>query len=127
MRFRLWRCGFLTMLFLSPCLLPAGGVLEEGGTLASVVAEEARAREPSIPWQSVSAAGSETSAGKRSVGPGMRMEAVRKLWGEPAEVRKVRTCFGAAEEWVYRGDPRRYGTDERILQFDEDGVLTEIK
>ncbi|MGH8059789.1 MAG: hypothetical protein ACREOH_21550 [Candidatus Entotheonellia bacterium] len=58
---------------------------------------------------------------------GMRKEDVRARWGAPAEVRKNRTCFGTAEEWVYRGDPQRYGADERVLSFDEWEVLTEIR
>jgi len=58
---------------------------------------------------------------------GMTKEQVRMLWGEPVAVRKIRTCFGAQEEWVYRGDPQRYGGEERTLRFDEDDVLDEIK
>ena len=58
---------------------------------------------------------------------GMDKEAVRGLWGDPAEVRKMRTCFGWQEEWVYRGDQQRYGADERTLLFDEGEVLSEIK
>jgi hypothetical protein len=58
---------------------------------------------------------------------GMGKEAVRDLWGKPAEVRKIRTCFGWQEEWVYRGDQQRYGADERTLLFDEGEVLSDIK
>jgi len=61
------------------------------------------------------------------VAVGMRKEDVRARWGAPMEVRKNRTCFGTAEEWVYQGDPRRYGADERVLSFDEWDVLTEIR
>ena len=61
------------------------------------------------------------------VSVGMRKETVRAWWGEPAEVRKNRTCFGTAEEWIYRGDRQRYGADERVLSFDEWEVLTEIR
>jgi hypothetical protein len=58
---------------------------------------------------------------------GMRKEQVRVLWGEPAEVRRIRTCFGTKEEWVYRGDPARYGGQERTLLFDEGEILEELK
>jgi hypothetical protein len=58
---------------------------------------------------------------------GMRKETVLARWGEPAEVRKNRTCFGVAEEWVYRGDPERFGAEVRVLFFNEDDVLTEVK
>jgi hypothetical protein len=62
-----------------------------------------------------------------SVTPGMGKEAVREVWGDPAEIRKIRTCFGWQEEWVYRGDAKRFGISERVLLFDEGEVLTEIK
>jgi hypothetical protein len=58
---------------------------------------------------------------------GMGKEVVRELWGKPAEVRKIRTCFGWQEEWVYRGDQQRYGADERTLLFDEGEILSDIK
>ena len=63
---------------------------------------------------------------QRSLGA-LGKEAVRTAWGEPEEIRKIRTCFGWQEEWVYRGDPKRFGASERILLFDEGEVLTEIK
>jgi hypothetical protein len=72
-------------------------------------------------------AGSEKSTGGTSLTPGMGKEAVRTVWGDPEEVRKIRTCFGWQEEWVYRGDAKRFGASERILLFDEGEVLTEIK
>jgi hypothetical protein len=62
-----------------------------------------------------------------SIARGMGKESVRTVWGEPEEIRKIRTCFGWQEEWVYRGDPKRFGVSERILLFDEGEVLTEIK
>ena len=65
--------------------------------------------------------------GSTSITRGMGKEAVRTEWGEPEEIRKIRTCFGWQEEWVYRGDPNRFGVSERILLFDEGEVLTEIK
>jgi hypothetical protein len=75
--------------------------------------------------------GQSASTGKLPEGPsvahGMGKEAVRTVWGDPDEVRKIRTCFGWQEEWVYRGDSKRFGADERILLFDEGEVLVEIK
>lgn len=58
---------------------------------------------------------------------GMGKTEVRQVWGSPEEVRKLRTCFGWQEEWVYRGDVERFGASERVLLFDEGEVLTEIK
>jgi hypothetical protein len=58
---------------------------------------------------------------------GMGKAEVRQAWGTPEEVRKLRTCFGWQEEWVYRGDVERFGASERVLLFDEGEVLTEIK
>jgi hypothetical protein len=65
--------------------------------------------------------------GSTAITRGMGKEAVRTVWGEPEEIRKIRTCFGWQEEWVYRGDPKRFGFSERVLLFDEGEVLTEIK
>ncbi|MBI3329692.1 MAG: hypothetical protein HYZ81_23670 [Nitrospinae bacterium] len=81
----------------------------------------------SAAFSPVQAAASETPAGHISVIVGMRKDVVRTLWGEPAEIRKIRVCLGTAEEWVYRGDPERYGAEVRVLSFDADEVLTEIK
>jgi hypothetical protein len=72
-------------------------------------------------------ADTEKPEGGTSVTRGMGKEAVRTVWGDPEEIRKIRTCFGWQEEWVYRGDPKRFGVSERILLFDEGEVLTEIK
>jgi hypothetical protein len=58
---------------------------------------------------------------------GMGKPEVRQAWGAPEEVRKLRTCFGWQEEWVYRGNVERFGASERVLLFDEGEVLTEIK
>jgi hypothetical protein len=69
----------------------------------------------------------DTPDGGTSVTRGMEKEAVRTVWGEPEVIRKIRTCFGWQEEWVYHGDPKRFGASERILLFDEGDVLTEIK
>jgi hypothetical protein len=65
--------------------------------------------------------------GSAMITRGLGKEAVRTAWGEPEEIRKIRTCFGWQEEWVYRGDPKRFGASERVLLFDEGEVLTEIK
>jgi hypothetical protein len=65
--------------------------------------------------------------GSTMITRGLGKEAVRTAWGEPEEIRKIRTCFGWQEEWVYRGDPKRFGVSERVLLFDEGEVLTEIK
>jgi hypothetical protein len=72
-------------------------------------------------------ADTEKLQGGTSVTRGMGKEAVRIVWGDPEEIRKIRTCFGWQEEWVYRGDSKRFGASERILLFDEGEVLTEIK
>jgi hypothetical protein len=69
----------------------------------------------------------EKPQGGTPVTRGMGKEAVRTAWGDPEEVRRIRTCFGWQEEWVYRGDPKRFGASERTLLFDEGEVLTEIK
>jgi hypothetical protein len=66
-------------------------------------------------------------AGGTAIARGMGKEAVRTIWGQPEEIRQLRTCFGWQEEWVYRGDPKRFGGTERILLFDEGEVLREIK
>jgi len=49
---------------------------------------------------------------------GMGKEAVRTMWGKPEELRKIRTCFGWQEGWVYRGNPKRFGANERVPLFD---------
>jgi hypothetical protein len=67
------------------------------------------------------------SEGQTAITRGMGKEAVRSAWGDPEEIRRIRTCFGWQEEWVYRSDPKRFGVRERILLFDEGEVLTEIK
>ena len=72
-------------------------------------------------------AGTDKPASSPSVTRGMGKEAVRTVWGDPEEIRKIRTCFGWQEEWVYRSDPKRFGVSERVLLFDEGDVLTEIK
>ena len=97
---------------------------ESGGILAApTMAAE---------WQPLLAqggqnAGAAQSEGQVPVALGMGKEAVRQVWGAPEKVRKVRTCFGWQEEWVYRGDAKRFGASERVLLFDEGELLTEIK
>jgi hypothetical protein len=76
---------------------------------------------------SESAPSSQSPASQAMPTKGMSKEAVRELWGDPAEVRKIRTCFGWQEEWMYRGDQQRYGADQRTLLFDEGEVLSKIK
>ena len=72
-------------------------------------------------------ASSEKPAQPSAVTRGMKKDHVQALWGDPVEVRQIRTCFGTREEWVYRGDAQRHGREERTLLFDEDEVLEEIK
>jgi hypothetical protein len=95
-----------------------------GGTHAALA--EAAESQP-FAAQAPQSGHTDTSEGKTSVTRGMGKEAVRTVWGNPGEIRRIRTCFGWQEEWVYRGDPQRFGDSERILLFDEGEVLTEIK
>jgi hypothetical protein len=81
-------------------------------------------QEQGLPEQTTDTTSS-TSPG--AVSKGMTKKQVRSLWGEPREVRRVRTCFGSQEEWLYRGDPQRYGGEERLLLFNEEEVLEDIK
>jgi hypothetical protein len=97
---------------------------ESAGTLAAptMVAE----------WQPLLAQTGRTTEAEQPKGQvpvalGMGKEAVSQVWGAPEEVRKIRTCFGWQEEWVYRGDAKRFGASERVLLFDEGEILTEIK
>ena len=105
--------------------LVLAGLCDGGWCAVSVPAAEAYrfvAQAPTAPG-----AEADKPSGRTSINRGMGKEAVRTVWGEPEEVRKIRTCFGWQEEWVYRGDPNRFGGSERILLFDEGEVLTEIK
>jgi hypothetical protein len=119
---KLCSLGFLAVLFLSPALLPMPAVPHERGRLMPLLATAAEAQERS--WQTTAP---EKTPGQTAVTVGMRKEAVRALWGEPVEIGKIRTCFGTKEEWVFQGDLQRFGARERILHFDEDEVLTEIR
>jgi hypothetical protein len=97
-----------------------------GGTLAAPAMTAAR--QPLIAQaQAGQSTAAEPSEGQVPVARGMGKEAVRQAWGAPEEVRKIRTCFGWQEEWVYRGDAERFGASERVLLFDEGEILTEIK
>ncbi|MBI3327016.1 MAG: hypothetical protein HYZ81_09990 [Nitrospinae bacterium] len=118
--------GFLMMLFLCSAFLQVELVLQ-GRIPRSLPTTELLALERPIQGHPVQAIASETPARQTPVAVGMRKDQVRIVWGTPAEVRKIRTCFGTAEEWVYRGDPQRFGAGERVLHFDEDEILTEIK
>jgi hypothetical protein len=102
--------------------MPMGmGFAETGqATLGLTAASEA----PSAPGPVPGTQSQETHAAPSR---GAGKEEVRGLWGDPAEVRKIRTCFGWQEEWIYRGDQKRYGAEERTLLFDEGEVLSEIK
>jgi hypothetical protein len=106
-------------------LLVTVGRLSTSAMSGMVTAAEAQ------PFKAETPAGQSTAPDKpesgTAVARGMGKEVVRTQWGHPAEVRKIRTCFGWQEEWVYRGDPIRFGGSERILLFDEGEVLTEIR
>jgi hypothetical protein len=103
------------------------GTRSGGGSALAALAIVAESR----PLSAQTQAGQNTDAANPDDRPqvtrGMRKEAVHHAWGAPEEVRKIRTCFGWQEEWVYRGDPQRFGANERVLLFDEGEVLTEIK
>jgi hypothetical protein len=110
------------LLIAMACLAVVGG---EGAIAASAVALESQP----LVAQALAAPSTdpEKPEGHTAVARGMRKEAVRNVWGDPEDIRQIRTCFGTQEEWVYRGDPKRFGAGERVLLFDEGEVLTEIK
>jgi hypothetical protein len=99
----------------------------EGKVTLTGLAMAAEARPFNAQAPTGQSADTERPEGGTAVARGMGKEAVRTAWGNPEEIRKIRTCFGWQEEWVYRGDPKRFGGSERILLFDEGEVLTEIK
>jgi hypothetical protein len=103
-------------------LIAAVLLLSLGACFPAVVAGQG-----TRPLGTGAAAAPEQPTAPAAVARGMKKEQVRTLWGEPVAVRKIRTCFGIREEWVYRGDPQRYGGEERTLLFDEGDVLDEIK
>lgn len=90
----------------------------------AIMPSAAAATAPSAPGSGL---GTQTQETQVMPAHGAGKEEVRGLWGDPVEVRKIRTCFGWQEEWIYRGDPQRYGAEERTLLFDEGEVLSEIK
>jgi hypothetical protein len=114
-------------LLISVAALSLVAMGEEGRNTIAVLARAAEARPSMAQAPSGQSADTEKPEGGTSVTRGMGKEAVRTVWGDPEEIRKIRTCFGWQEEWVYRGDPKRFGVSERVLLFDEGEVLTEIK
>jgi hypothetical protein len=116
---RLWTTAVLVSLLVGPCHTQAGTLI-----MPAMAAEAELFMVQAPAGQSGDI---DKADGGMAVTRGMGKEAVRAVWGEPEEVRKLRTCFGWQEEWVYRGDPKRFGANERILLFDEGEVLTEIK
>jgi hypothetical protein len=103
------------------------GLSHGGGNAMSLPALVAQAHFPVAQAPATQVGETDKPTGSTSITRGMGKEAVRTEWGEPEEIRKIRTCFGWQEEWVYRGDPNRFGASERVLLFDEGEVLTEIK
>jgi hypothetical protein len=122
------RLGYHTMARRFPTMMAAlllMGLSSGGGNTMTLPAAQAHRSMAQAPATQVGETDKPT--GSTSITRGMGKEAVRTEWGEPEEIRKIRTCFGWQEEWVYRGDPNRFGVSERILLFDEGEVLTEIK
>jgi hypothetical protein len=107
--------------------LAVAAVCYDGGGMIVALAKAAQSQPFAAQAQAPQSGHTDKSEGKTSVTRGMAKEAVRTVWGDPEEIRRIRTCFGWQEEWVYRGDPQRFGVSERILLFDEGEVLTEIK
>lgn len=103
------------------------GLCHAGGNTLNVPAFPAGARLSLAQASASQSTDADKPDGSTAITRGMGKEAVRTVWGEPEEIRKIRTCFGWQEEWVYRGDPKRFGLSERVLLFDEGEVLTEIK
>lgn len=122
--------GNLTMawwLLIAVAALSRVTVSYEGEVAMTGLAIAAKARPFQAPTPAGQSADTDKPVGGTAVARGMGKEAVRTVWGPPEEIRKIRTCFGWQEEWVYRGDPERFGGSERILLFDEGEVLTDIK
>ena len=114
-------------LLISVAALSLVAMGDESSDTITALAMAAEARPAMAQAPSGQSADIEKPEGGTSVTRGMGKEAVRTVWGDPEEIRKIRTCFGWQEEWVYRGDPKRFGVSERVLLFDEGEVLTEIK
>jgi hypothetical protein len=122
--------GYYTMARRLPTTVAAVllvGLCHAGGNTLSVPALAAEARLSIAQAPASQRTDADKPDGSTAITRGMGKEAVRTVWGEPEEIRKIRTCFGWQEEWVYRGDPKRFGVSERVLLFDEGEVLTEIK
>jgi hypothetical protein len=103
------------------------GLCHAGGTTLRMPALDVEARLSIVQASASQRTDADKPDASTAITRGMGKEAVRTVWGEPEEIRKIRTCFGWQEEWVYRGDPKRFGVSERVLLFDEGDVLTEIK
>jgi hypothetical protein len=122
--------GYCTMARRLPTMVAAVLLLSlchAGGNTMSVPALAAEARLSIAQTAASQRTEADKPDGSTAITRGMGKGAVRTVWGEPEEIRKIRTCFGWQEEWVYRGDPKRFGASERVLLFDEGEVLTEIK
>jgi hypothetical protein len=120
-------CTISRRLVMTVAALVLVGLCPSGGYTRSVPALAAEAYRSMAQAPTPPSAEADKPSGRTSITRGMGKEAVRTAWGEPEEIRKIRTCFGWQEEWVYRGDPNRFGRSERVLLFDEGEVLTEIK
>jgi hypothetical protein len=122
------RCSTMAWRLLTPgAAVLLVGLCHAGGVTIVMPAIAGEAQLFVVQAPATQGADTDKPDGGTSVTRGMGKEAVRTLWGEPEETRKIRTCFGWQEEWVYRGDPKRFGASERVLLFDEGEVLTEIK
>jgi hypothetical protein len=120
-------CTMSRRLVMTVAALVLIGLCPSGGDTVGVPALAAEAYRPVAQAPAPPGAEADKPPGRASITHGMGKEAVRTAWGEPEEIRKIRTCFGWQEEWVYRGAPNRFGGSERVLLFDEGEVLTEIK
>jgi hypothetical protein len=103
------------------------GLCHAGGNMLSAPALAAEGRRFLAQAPASQRTDADKPDGSTTITRGLGKEAVRTAWGEPEAIRKIRTCFGWQEEWVYRGDPKRFGASERVLLFDEGEVLTEIR
>jgi hypothetical protein len=124
------KSSYLTMtwwLLVTTAALALARVAHEGNVASTGLAMAAEARPFKAEAPAGQSADTDKPQGGAAVVRGMGKEAVRTVWGHPEEIRKIRTCFGWQEEWVYRGDPKRVGGSERILLFDEGEVLRDIK
>jgi hypothetical protein len=106
------RTGESWVLYNGASIAYHGGSYIAGGLVSWWLkyAERASVGDGGAPFHSAGAGQSRTDAdkpdGSTAITRGMGKEAVRTVWGEPEEIRKIRTCFEWQEEWVYRGDPK---------------------